>query len=127
MEEFCLPAAPTSVRSDSSASEAGDAENIAVSWLGSGSALKAKEEGEGQGTHESTAAQNSSAAEDDEYASPGERVTIGSCVILEHGRDKHEAAVALFSLIDWVKTYPTFRFGGFEGTRVCTLALRRIS
>ena len=31
-----------------------------------------------------------------------------------------------FELIDWVKTYPTFRFGGIEGTRVCTVAFRRL-
>ena len=125
MEEFCSPVAPTPVRSDSSASEAVDAENFAVSCLGSGTGHEALEEDEG--TRGSTAAQNSSSAVDDEHASPGERVTIGSCEILEHSRDKHEAAVALFTLIDWVKTYPTFRFGGVEGTRVCTLALRRIT
>jgi hypothetical protein len=28
-------------------------------------------------------------------------------------------------LVDWVRTYPTFRFGGVEGTRVCTVAFRK--
>ena len=30
-----------------------------------------------------------------------------------------------FELVDWVRTYPTFRFGGVEGTRVCTAAFRK--
>ena len=30
-----------------------------------------------------------------------------------------------FQVVDWVRTYPTFRFGGVEGTRVCTVAFRR--
>lgn len=28
-------------------------------------------------------------------------------------------------LIDWVKTYPTFKFGGVEGSKVCTVALQK--
>ena len=36
-----------------------------------------------------------------------------------------EASLQAFELVDWVRTYPTFRFGGIEGTRVCTVAFRR--
>ena len=32
----------------------------------------------------------------------------------------------LFECVDHVRTYPTFRFGGCEGSRVCTVALRRL-
>lgn len=28
-------------------------------------------------------------------------------------------------LIDWVKTYPTFKFGGVEGSKVCTVAFQK--
>ena len=31
----------------------------------------------------------------------------------------------LFEVVDWVRTYPVFRFAGVSGTKVCTLALRR--
>ena len=31
-----------------------------------------------------------------------------------------------FKLVDWVRTYPTFRYGGVEGTRVCTVAFRKV-
>ncbi|MCO5555392.1 hypothetical protein L7F22_008938 [Adiantum nelumboides] len=33
----------------------------------------------------------------------------------------------VFHYIDHIKTYPTFRFGGIEGTRVCTVAFLRTS
>lgn len=32
---------------------------------------------------------------------------------------------ALFEYFDHVRTYPTFRFGGVVGSRVCTVAFRR--
>ncbi len=31
-----------------------------------------------------------------------------------------------FEYVDHVRTYPVFRFGGIEGSRVCTVAFRRI-
>lgn len=36
-----------------------------------------------------------------------------------------EASLPAFKLIDWVRTYPTFRYGGIEGTRVCTVVFCR--
>ena len=33
---------------------------------------------------------------------------------------------AEFEYVDHVRTYPTFRFGGREGSRVCTVAFRRV-
>eukprot|EP00271_Cylindrocystis_brebissonii_P016017 TRINITY_DN3914_c0_g1_i1.p1 TRINITY_DN3914_c0_g1~~TRINITY_DN3914_c0_g1_i1.p1 ORF type:complete len:471 (-),score=83.78 TRINITY_DN3914_c0_g1_i1:2448-3860(-) len=36
-------------------------------------------------------------------------------------------AESLFEVVDHVRTYPTFRFGGSEGSRVCTVAFRRKS
>jgi hypothetical protein len=36
------------------------------------------------------------------------------------------ARAPLFEYVDHVRTYPTFRFGGCEGSRVCTVALRRL-
>jgi hypothetical protein len=32
-----------------------------------------------------------------------------------------------FALVDKVKTYPVFRFGGVEGTKVCTLAFQKVT
>jgi hypothetical protein len=32
----------------------------------------------------------------------------------------------LFEYVDHVRTYPVFRFGGMEGSKVCTVALRRL-
>ena len=43
-----------------------------------------------------------------------------------HGGDVVDVGSARFELLDWVRTYPTFRFGGVEGTRVCTVAFRRL-
>ena len=34
-------------------------------------------------------------------------------------------AKAHWELVDHVRTYPVFRFGGVEGSRVCTVAFRR--
>ena len=31
-----------------------------------------------------------------------------------------------FKYVDHVRTYPTFRFGGCEGSRVCTVAFQRL-
>lgn len=42
------------------------------------------------------------------------------------GTTASKATLPPFELVDWVKTYPTFRFGGFEGTRVCTVAFCRL-
>ncbi len=28
--------------------------------------------------------------------------------------------------VDWVKTYPTFKFGGTEGSKVCTIAFQKL-
>lgn len=36
------------------------------------------------------------------------------------------AKAPLFEYVDHVRTYPIFRFGGCEGSRVCTVALRRL-
>ena len=32
---------------------------------------------------------------------------------------------SVFEFIDYLRTYPTYRFGGAEGTRVCTVAFKR--
>ena len=32
---------------------------------------------------------------------------------------------AIFDYVDHVRTYPKFKFGGVEGTRVCTVAFRK--
>lgn len=32
---------------------------------------------------------------------------------------------AIFEYVDHVRTYPKFKFGGVEGTRVCTIAFRK--
>ena len=32
----------------------------------------------------------------------------------------------LFKYLDHVRTYPTFRFGGCEGSKVCTVAFKRL-
>lgn len=37
-----------------------------------------------------------------------------------------ESGTHQFRLVDKVKTYPTFKFGGVEGTKVCTLAFEKI-
>ena len=37
-----------------------------------------------------------------------------------------EGGAAVFAEVDRVRTYPVFRFGGHEGTRVATLAFRRL-
>ncbi len=37
-----------------------------------------------------------------------------------------EQAVMLWEYVDHVQTYPVFRFGGVEGTRVATVAFRRV-
>ncbi|EIE20666.1 S-adenosyl-L-methionine-dependent methyltransferase [Coccomyxa subellipsoidea C-169] len=36
------------------------------------------------------------------------------------------AGGGIFEYVDHVRTYPMFRFGGVEGSRVCTVAFRRI-
>lgn len=28
-------------------------------------------------------------------------------------------------LVDWIKTYPKFKFGGVEGSKVCTVAFQK--
>ena len=46
-----------------------------------------------------------------------------------HGATSHHGSEderAQFEYVDHVRTYPTFRFGGREGSRVCTVAFRRV-
>jgi EEF1A lysine methyltransferase 2 len=44
-------------------------------------------------------------------------------------RDSHsrvdDCTQARWRLIDWVKTYSVFRFGGVEGSKVCTVAFQK--
>lgn len=37
-----------------------------------------------------------------------------------------DSAAAAFAEVERVRTYPVFRFGGHEGTRVATVAFRRL-
>ena len=43
------------------------------------------------------------------------------------GQGGEGVARAVFEYVDHVRTYPTFRFGGREGSRVCTVAFRRVA
>ena len=36
-----------------------------------------------------------------------------------------QTSKAIFEYVDHVRTYPKFKFGGVEGTRVCTIAFRK--
>eukprot|EP00245_Coleochaete_scutata_P007152 TRINITY_DN22255_c0_g1_i1.p1 TRINITY_DN22255_c0_g1~~TRINITY_DN22255_c0_g1_i1.p1 ORF type:complete len:431 (-),score=92.47 TRINITY_DN22255_c0_g1_i1:188-1378(-) len=43
---------------------------------------------------------------------------------VENG-DMKDSKISFLEFVDQVSSYPTFRFGGGEGTRVCTVAFRR--
>ena len=75
----------------------------------------------GSGERERLSANDMGASEESAHEIPEEGVGED----LERSGEETKKGMPLFTLIDWVKTYPTFRFGGVEGTRVCTLAFRR--
>lgn len=40
---------------------------------------------------------------------------------------KCTAAASGFEMVDYVRTYPTFKFGGVDGTKVCTVAFKKVN
>jgi cyclopropane fatty-acyl-phospholipid synthase-like methyltransferase len=56
---------------------------------------------------------------------PGGLLVLTSCNSTADELAEELTAGGAFAEIDRVKTYPRFRFGGVEGTRVCTVAFRR--
>ncbi|KAL0019582.1 hypothetical protein WJX79_001749 [Trebouxia sp. C0005] len=43
-----------------------------------------------------------------------------------HAQQKHVHQPHLFQYVDHVRTYPKFKFAGIEGTKVCTVAFRKL-
>ena len=62
---------------------------------------------------------------------PGGLLVITSCnstrqELCEHLCGGKGPPTQLFEYLDHVRTYPTFRFGGCEGSKVCTVAFKRL-
>lgn len=59
---------------------------------------------------------------------PGGLLVVTSCNCTREELVEELAGAAgggTLETVDWVKTYPVFRFGGVEGQKVCTVAFRR--
>ena len=65
----------------------------------------------------------------EEFCQPTEHGLIGAASCPEtdtRAQQKHSHQPHLFQYVDHVQTYPKFKFAGIEGTKVCTVAFRKL-
>ena len=117
-------------------------DELVEEFCGSSSALVASVKRQPAAAETVATGQDSAGAEELSAAAPAntnQRNEARCCQLAPSGLHSSDAVAAqpddmnyqsedvppYFELVDWVRTYPIFRFGGVEGTRVCTVAFRR--